>query len=131
MHKILAIDDDGLLLGTFLHWLEGKGFQAIGAHNSLLGFQLAKKLMPDLIICALRRPELSRYHDLIALRQDPVTQKIPLILITAKQTDYECRRARELGADDYLIKPLKTGELSKAIKAQLEQINQVPLCSLT
>jgi two-component system alkaline phosphatase synthesis response regulator PhoP len=98
MHKILAIDDDCLLLGTFLH-------------------------------CALRRPEFSPYHDLIALRQDPVTQKIPLILITAKQTDCECRSARELGADDYLTKPLRTGELSKAIKAQLEQINQVPLCS--
>lgn len=124
MNKILAIDDNTLFLYTLLICLEQNGMQTIGAQNGQLGLQLAKEQIPDLIICDIRMPEVDGYEVLKIMRQDSVTNKIPLIFLTAEETDSQRRRAMELGANDYLNKYCTFEELIKAIKAQLEYMNQ-------
>lgn len=122
MLKILAIDDDDLFLDFLLDWLELHGFQGIEAQKGLLGLQLAKEQVPDLIICDICMPELDGYEVLKKLREDPVTQKIPFIFLSAEQTDNDYQRAMNLGANDYLTKFCMTGRLIQAINTQLKAI---------
>lgn len=117
--KIVVIDNDGLFLELMIDFLEEHGFQVIAAHNGLLGLELVKAQMPDLMICDIRMPGLSGYDVLSKLRQDKATENIPLIFLTAEQTDSAYFRAIELGANDYLIKPFKINHLIEVINTQL------------
>jgi CheY-like chemotaxis protein len=118
--KILVIEDDCLFLEVLVDLLDENGFQAIGTQNSLLGLQLVEAQMPDLMICDIRMPKFDGYDVLKKLRQDPVTQKIPFIIITAEKVDSDRSLAKKLGADDYLTKPFTTEQLLQAIQAQLQ-----------
>lgn len=119
MSIILAIDDDKIFLESLVDFLEVNDFPAIDAENGLLGLQLAKANKPDLIICNIKMPELNGYEVLKALRQDPVTEKIPFIFLTSEYSNSARRRAIELGADDYLDKLSTVRELIKVIHNQL------------
>lgn len=121
MHKILAIDDNELFLQSLLILLEEVGMHAIGAHNGYLGLQLAREQLPDLIICDIGMPGFDGYEVLKALRQDPITKRIPLIFLTAEQTNGARRYAMDLGANNYLDKFCILEELSKEINAQIEK----------
>ncbi|MCA1994548.1 MAG: response regulator [Coleofasciculus sp. S288] len=122
MIKILAIDDDELFLEILIEFLNKKGWQTISADNSLLGLQLVKEQMPDLILCDIRMGGLNGYQVLKALRQEPQTEKIPVIFLTATLTDKERNYAREFGADDCLDKFHIFDALSKAIEMRVKAI---------
>ncbi len=111
--KILVIDDDALFLEASFH--------AIGIQNSLAAVKTLKQEVFDLILCDIKMPQLNGYEVLMAVRQDPVIEKTPFIFLVAERPDSDRRRAMELGANDYLIKPFTTQELIDAIKAQLER----------
>lgn len=119
MPKILVIDDDEFFLELVIAFLDKTGWQTISAGEGRLGLQLAKEQLPDLIICDIRMRELSGYQVLNALRQDPQTEKIPVIFLTATITDKERNYARELGAKDCLDKFRCFEELSKVSKQYL------------
>lgn len=113
------IDDDALFLQAILELLEEKGFHGIGFNNSLVALQIAKQEVFDLILCDIKMPQLNGYEVLMALRQDPITEKIPFIFMVAERPDSDRSRAIALGADDYLTKPFNTDDLLQAINAQL------------
>jgi len=119
--KILIIEDDATTCNIFRDTLETEGFETITAENGLIGIQEAQTHLPDLIICDIMMPELDGYGVLDALRQDPVTAIIPFIFLTGSDTQTAIRRAMNLGADDYLIKPSTVDELLKAIAARLQK----------
>lgn len=119
MSIILAIDDDAVFLESLVDFLEVNDLPAIDAENGLLGLQLAKEKKPDLIICNVKMPGFNGYEVLKALRQDPMTKKIPFIFLTAEPSNSARRQAIELGADDYLDKLSTVRELIKVIHAQL------------
>lgn len=121
MKKILVIEDQTQTRDLFLECLEAEGFYAIGAENGLIGVQQAQENLPDLIICDIIMPLLDGYGVLTTLRQNPATETIPFIFITAKVTRNDFRKGMELGADDYLTKPFTIDELLKAIATQLEK----------
>lgn len=120
MPKILIIDDDKLFLKSILIYLKYQQMQVIGAQSSQLGLQLARKQMPNLIICDIKLPSLDGYEVLKELHQEPITQKIPLIFLTALKDDSEHRRAMELGASDYLEKFCMLEELIQSIRTHIE-----------
>lgn len=124
MPKILAIDDDYLFRELVVSWLEDNGFQVIDAPNGLLGLQVIKEQIPDLIICDIRMPDLDGYEVLREVRQNPLTEKIPFIFLTAEQTQNNYFLAMELGADDYLTKFDTFRRLLNVIKDRLKLINQ-------
>lgn len=123
MSTILAIDDDTVFLESLVDFLEVNNFPAIDAENGLLGLQLAKENKPDLIICNLKMPGFNGYEVLKALRQDPVTKKIPFIFLTAEHSNSARLQAIELGADDYLDKLSTVRELIQVINAQLQKFS--------
>src|ERR1041385_8426426 len=70
MKKILVIDDDSAMLTLTVKALQARGFQTVTADDGVAGLEMAKKHLPDLIICDIQMPRLNGYETLAALRQD-------------------------------------------------------------
>jgi YesN/AraC family two-component response regulator len=128
MAKILLIEDDRLNRDLFQECLELEGHDIISAENGLIGLQQAQKYAPDLILCDIMLPELDGYGVLLKLRQDPNTISIPFIFITAKTAKVEYRQGMELGADDYLTKPLTAEDLVAAVSTRLQRQVMLERC---
>jgi diguanylate cyclase (GGDEF)-like protein len=121
MPKILVIEDEELIRENILELLAEENFEGIGAENGEVGLRLAQSQKPDLILCDIMMPEMNGYRVLKLLRQNSETAAIPLIFLTAKSSMPDWRVGMNLGADDYLIKPLTVKELLRAINARLEK----------
>ena len=121
MIKVLVIEDDRLTRDIILNLLLLREISAIAAADGRAGLQLAKEIIPDLILCDVRMPELSGYDVLAALRQDSTTATIPLIFLTAETNRDAIERGQQLGANGYLNKPFTTAELLSAIAPYLSK----------
>jgi YesN/AraC family two-component response regulator len=91
----------------------------ITASNGRNGITLAKKEMPDIVICDIMMPEVDGYGVLEALSSDSNTLHIPFIFLSAKTEHKEIRRGMDLGADDYITKPFEENDLISAIESRL------------
>ncbi|MFO1498246.1 MAG: response regulator transcription factor [Verrucomicrobiota bacterium] len=121
MKKILVIEDEAETLDNILLMLEMEGFKAISASNGRAGVALAKKEMPDVILCDVSMPELDGYGVLESLRADGATTSIPFIFLTARSDKKDLRTGMNLGADDYLTKPASAEEVLAAINTRLDR----------
>ncbi len=121
MKKILVIEDEDLLRTNTVQILELEDFVTIEANNGFLGIKLAQEHLPDLILCDVMMPEVDGYGVLTALRKNPTTANIPFIFTTAKASKADLRQGMNLGADDYLTKPITADELLSAISTRLER----------
>ncbi|MBD1924695.1 response regulator [Trichocoleus sp. FACHB-90] len=119
--KVLVIEDATDTLTSLLDLIESQGFQAIGAKNGLIGLQLANEQMPDLIISDINMPEMNGYEVLEALRQNTKTARIPFIFLSGEEGNAARRLGLELGAADYLTKPVINKQLMEAIAVQLQK----------
>jgi two-component system, sensor histidine kinase and response regulator len=121
MKKVLVIEDEPQVRANIEEILNLLGFQATTAYDGMMGLQLVRQEIPDLIICDIMMPGLDGYGVLTSLRQDKVTANIPFIFLTAKVNRPNFRQGMELGADDYLTKPFTPKELLKSIAVQLDK----------
>lgn len=124
MKKILVIEDEPEMRRNLTTILRLEKFHALAAENGRAGVDLAKKERPDLILCDVMMPELDGYGALTALRADPNTVTIPFIFLTAKGEKPDIRAGMNLGADDYLTKPVAKSDLLTCIRARLERREQ-------
>jgi CheY-like chemotaxis protein len=115
MKKILVIEDEVFIRENLIELLEIEGFEAIGAENGLVGVLLAKECHPNLILCDVMMPELDGYQVLDALRKDPVTSIIPFMFLTASADRNNLQKIRELGFNDYILKPFHVDKFLAAI----------------
>ena len=122
---ILVIDDHQKLLHVFLRYLREGHFQALCADNGRDGLALAKKFYPDLIICDISMPTMSGYDVIQDLKSDPHTANITIIATSMKKDPAAIRYAMELGADDYLIKPVSPKEFLGTINLHLRKTARV------
>jgi DNA-binding response OmpR family regulator len=88
------------------------------------GIELAKKEKPDLILCDVMMPDLDGYGVIATLRADTETVTIPFIFLTAKGEKPDICAGMNLGADDYLTKPVAKSDLLAAIRTRLERAAQ-------
>src|SRR4028118_545345 len=115
MKKILVIEDEVFIRENLLELLEIEGYAAIGAENGNVGVHLAKENQPDLVLCDVMMPELDGYGVFNALRQDPVTATIPFIFLTASADRSNLQKIRELGFNDYILKPFHVDKFLETI----------------
>ena len=119
--KILLIDDEIRSQNLILSCLQAEGYDTLVADNGLAGIQVALKQVPDLVLCDIVMPQLDGYEVLTTLRKSENTAIVPFIFLTAKASRSELRKGMNLGADDYLTKPITAEDLIKAIAARLEK----------
>jgi len=124
MKKILVIEDEPEMRRNIATILRLEKFHALAAENGRLGVALAKQEKPDLILCDVMMPELDGYAVLQALREDAALVTTPFIFLTAKGEKTDVRSGMNLGADDYLTKPVAKADLLKAIKTRLKRQEQ-------
>jgi len=120
MPKILVIEDAEPLRNDIMEMLTFEKFEVKGAENGLVGVQVAREYLPDLIICDIMMPEMNGYDVLNELRKEEQTLAIPFIFLTAKTDRIDVRKGMGLGADDYLTKPFVAEQLLDTIQARLE-----------
>src|SRR6478736_10040097 len=125
MKRILVIDDETWLREMVHMALEQKGFEVLEAENGAKGIEIARKELPDLILCDVNMEKVDGYHTLSSLRSEPATASIPFILMTGLADHAGMRHGMELGADDYLPKPFTIDALYGAVEARLKKAQAV------
>jgi two-component system, sensor histidine kinase and response regulator len=125
MKKILVIDDEEWLREMMLLALRQRGFEVIEAENGEKGIEVARKEIPDLILCDVNMDKVDGYLTLSSLRSEAVTASIPFILMTGLADQAGMRHGMELGADDYLPKPFTIEALYAAVEARLKKAKTV------
>jgi two-component system sensor histidine kinase/response regulator len=121
MSRILVIDDEEEFRQVMALTLQRKGFEISQAPNGQRGAELARRDLPDLILCDLNMAPLDGYATLEALRRDPVTATIPFILMTGMGDSDTMRKGMDLGADDFLEKPFNAEKLHRAVNARIRK----------
>jgi DNA-binding NarL/FixJ family response regulator len=124
MKKILVIEDEPEMRRNLATILRLENFQPLTAENGRLGLESVRTNKPDLILCDVMMPELDGYGVIAALRADAETVSIPFIFLTAKGEKPDIRAGMNLGADDYLTKPVGKADLLAAIRSRLERAAQ-------
>jgi two-component system phosphate regulon response regulator PhoB len=104
-----------------VYHLKQSGFSVISALDGPSGLELAKKERPGLIILDLMLPGMDGKEICRALKSNPLTQSIPILMLTAKAEEIDRVIGFELGADDYVTKPFSPRELVLRIKAILRR----------
>lgn len=124
MKRILVIEDEPEMRRNLLTILRLENFVPIGAENGRVGLEAARREKPDLILCDVMMPELDGHGVLQALRSDASTSCIPFIFLTARGEKPDVRSGMNLGADDYLTKPVVKAELLSAIASRLKRASE-------
>jgi CheY-like chemotaxis protein len=122
MKKVLFIEDDTVVRENTAELLELAEYEVATAANGKAGVALALKEKPDIIVCDVMMPEMDGYGVLKALSENPETQQIPFIFLSAKTEHKDIRKGMDLGADDYLTKPFEEEELISAIESRLAKV---------
>jgi CRP/FNR family cyclic AMP-dependent transcriptional regulator len=122
MKTILLIDDNAEVRKVIIEVLELSNYKVLPAEDGKEGILLAREQKPELIICDVMMPVMDGYAVIHALQKFPETQNIPFIFLSAKADRADVRKGMELGADDYITKPLTSPEeLLNAIESRLKK----------
>ncbi len=119
MKKILVIDNDPVVRQLASLYLTRAGYRVEECAGGIEALKVIGANRPDLILCDIYLPGLDGYGLLSALRAQPATASVPVILMTARADHSSFRKGMKLGADDYLTKPLDREELLDAVRARL------------
>jgi CheY-like chemotaxis protein len=119
-HKILLVEDDETLASVYKQRLELEGFEVEHVNNGEDALGMAVKFMPELILLDVMMPKLNGFDVLDILRNTPSTRNIHIIMLTALSQPKDAERAKQLGADDFLVKSqVVIGDVVSRIKHQL------------
>jgi DNA-binding response OmpR family regulator len=121
--KILCIEDDREAAALIAEELTDRGFDVVVAHDGHEGFVSILKIAPDLVLCDVSLPIMSGFEVLERLNAlAPRLQHIPFVFLTALADRDNELRARRLGADDYVTKPIDFDMLEMIINARLTAV---------
>lgn len=114
--KILVTEDSPTILEVIRQFLESNGYSVIVAIDGQEALDKAKKEAPDLIILDLMLPKIDGYKVCRMLKFDQKYRYIPIIMFTARSQESDRILGKEVGADDYILKPFQPEELLEKIK---------------
>jgi DNA-binding NarL/FixJ family response regulator len=124
MKTILIIEDEPEMRRNLATILRLEKYHPVAAENGRVGVEAALKEKPDLILCDVMMPELDGFGVLRELRSHAATEATPFIFLTAKGEKIDIRSGMNLGADDYLTKPVAKADLLDAISSRLKRAGQ-------
>jgi two-component system phosphate regulon response regulator PhoB len=121
IESILVVEDEEDIVELIEYHLKQSGFSVIRALDGPAGLELARKRRPGLVILDLMLPGMDGKDVCRALKSNPLTQSIPILMLTAKTEEVDRVIGFELGADDYVTKPFSPRELVLRVKAILRR----------
>ncbi len=119
--KIWCVEDDSGIRDIEVYTLKATGFDAQGFSDGKSFFEELEKTLPDLLILDIMLPDTDGIEILKRLRKSEKTKDIPVIMATAKGTEYDKIQGLDSGADDYLAKPFGMLEMVSRVKAVLRR----------
>ena len=114
--RVLIIDDDANLIRLLSESFEDSGYTVISANNGLDGIKQLYTGRPDLVILDVMMPRMDGWETLGRIRE---MSDIPVIMLTARDTEMDKLRGFELGSDDYVTKPFSLAEINARVRAVL------------
>lgn len=116
---IYILEDDGSIRKLVIYTLQSQGMEAEGFERPSLFWQALEEKTPELVLLDIMLPEEDGLQVLKRLRSMPATRRLPIIMLTAKSTEYDKVLGLDEGADDYVAKPFGMMELMARIRAAL------------
>ena len=117
--KILVVEDEPTLLETLIYNLKREGYLVEGVSNGHIALKTAREQTPDLIVLDIMLPGIDGLEITRILRQE---MTIPILMLTARDSEIDRVLGLEIGADDYLTKPFSMRELMARVKALLRRV---------
>ena len=115
--KILVIEDSPVIVGMLVFMLEREDYETMVAEDGRKAMEILQgSLVPDAVILDILLSYVDGFELLAEMRRLPAWQKVPVIVLSAKSHENDVVRALDLGADDYLVKPLRPRELAARLR---------------
>jgi len=102
---ILVVDDDAMNREVMEAFLTSVDYAVLLANNGSRALKSAKNHLPDLIILDIKMPDMNGFEVCEALKKDPITQAIPVMIVTGFNSPEDFERGREVGASDFISRP--------------------------
>ena len=118
---IYLVEDDESIRELVVYTLNSQGFPAQGFERPSLFWKALEKELPSLVLLDIMLPEEDGIHILKKLRTRPDTRKLPIMMLTAKGSEYDTVVGLDSGADDYIPKPFRMMELISRVRAILRR----------
>jgi DNA-binding response OmpR family regulator len=119
--RVLLVEDERDIVELVRYQLEKEGMRVAHAADGALALRLCRQDPPDVVILDVMLPGLDGLEVCRALRRDPETRRLPVIMLTAKADEVDRVVGLELGADDYVVKPFSPRELVARVRALLRR----------
>ena len=116
-HKVLVVDDEEPILELLKYNLEKAGYEVETAIDGMKAVEIAKRFVPDLVLLDIMMPVMDGVETCRRIREIPEIQKTFVIFLTARSEEYSEVAAFDVGADDYISKPIKPRALMSRISA--------------
>lgn len=124
--SILIVEDDSDIAESLVYNLKREGFRPMVAESGEKGLRIAldNRSMPSLILLDLMLPGMTGLELCRRLRREETTEKIPIIMLTAKAAEADKLAGLDIGADDYIVKPFSTKEVVARVRAVLRRVEK-------
>ncbi|MEM7648743.1 MAG: response regulator, partial [Cyanobacteria bacterium P01_A01_bin.70] len=122
---LLLIDDDPNLILLVKDYLEFRGYSVITAENGREALDILNSNNPDMIICDVMMPEMDGYAFVEHVRDNPETEWIPVLFLSAKGQSQDRVNGLNTGADVYMVKPFEPEELVAQVESSLKQASRL------
>ncbi|MEL7036239.1 MAG: response regulator transcription factor [Cyanobacteria bacterium J06592_8] len=123
--RLMLVDDDPNLVLLVRDYLEFRGYEVSTAENGVKALELLESKLPDLIICDIMMPEMDGYTLVKHIREDPRTDWIPVLFLSAKGQSQDKVKGLNTGADVYIVKPFEPEELVAQVESSLKQASRL------
>jgi len=124
--SILIVEDDSDIAESLVYNLKREGFRPVVAESGEKGLRIAldERNSPSLILLDLMLPGMTGLELCRRLRREESTEKIPIIMLTAKAAEADKITGLDIGADDYIVKPFSTKEVVARVRAVLRRVEK-------
>ena len=123
--RALIVEDSRTIAAIMKHHLQVEGFEVFVASDGVIGLETAVRERPNLIVTDLNLPGMDGMEMVRALRADARTHDIAIFMLTSDDSAETERRARAVGADDYILKPVEPKCLAARVRAVMDRAERV------
>ena len=119
--KVLIAEDEETIVESLSFLMEKEGYDVSVATDGQTAIKMIARDIPDMVLLDVMMPGCDGFEVVRAVRADPRTKSIPIMMLTAKTREVDRRKGLELGVDDFVTKPFSTRDVVSRVKALLER----------